>query len=39
MLATRTLAGGNIEIHKPKHSTTALPTFTECDSIAPDPGA
>ena len=38
MLTTRELAGGNIEIHKPNRSNTPPATFTECDSIAPDPG-
>ena len=38
MLRTRTLEGGNIQIHKPNASTTPPSTFTECNSIAPDPG-
>src|SRR5947209_19879924 len=38
MLTTRVLAGGNIQLHKPNPSTTPPSTFTECNSIAPDPG-
>jgi len=38
MLTTRVLAGGNIQLHKPNRSTTPPSTFTECNSIAPDPG-
>jgi hypothetical protein len=38
LLSTRRLEGGNVEIHKPNRSTTAPATFTECNSIAPDPG-
>ncbi|PYX56941.1 MAG: hypothetical protein DMG73_14175 [Acidobacteria bacterium] len=36
--STRTLGGGNIQLHKPNPSTTPPPTFTECDRIAPNPG-
>jgi hypothetical protein len=38
IVTTRTLAGGNIEIHKPNRSTTAPSTFVECSTVAPDPG-
>jgi hypothetical protein len=38
ILTTRTLGGGNIQLHKPNRSTTPPPTFTECSSVAPDPG-
>ncbi len=38
MLTTRVLAGGNIQLHKPNNSTTPPATFTECNSISPDPG-
>jgi hypothetical protein len=32
------LGGGNIQLHKPNRSTTAPSTFTECSSVAPNPG-
>ena len=38
MLTTRQLTGGNVQLHKPNASNTPPATFTECNSIAPDPG-
>jgi len=38
MIRTRQMGGGNIQLHKPNRSTTPPTKFTECNTVAPDPG-